>query len=245
MSDNIKPTPDGLLKWAIQNSQEGSKIDQSKLMSHEEFKEFWEKAFPDEVQALKENLQKLQERHGTTEELYYSLDRVLFIVEGIDQADWFADLNGFEVLLPYLTDGNSESRMASAWIYSNAIQNNPKVQQKFMDKIGMNRVLLTIPEESNEKAATRKFGLLSSAIRGFKPLRIQFYESNGIKVLLSMCEKFPSLYFRLTWLIGAILDEEDPEDKRVFNQFQLKELLKSKKSHIDDEELLHNVISRI
>ena len=243
--ERIKPTPDGLLKWALSNSKEGEKIDQNKLMTPEELKEFWKEAFPDEIQLLKDNLEVLKKKEGTSDEIYYSLDKVLFIVEGIDQADWFADLNGFEIVEPYLFDEDSECRMAAAWIFSNSLQNNPKVQKKFLEKIGLKKSLESIMNETVEKPLLKKFTLISSAIRSFLPLRIQFYELNGLNILINLLNKFSKLNYRFTWLIGAILDEEQQFDKEIFQKFDIKNILLNNSKEIDDDEILNNVLSRI
>ena len=246
-NDEIKQTPEGLLRWSIENSkqEEVKNVDKAKLMTHEEFKELWEQAFPDELKVLKENLKKIEDKPEKVEDLHYALDKVLFIVEGIDAADWFADLKGFELIIPYLHDSNSETRMAAAWIISNALQNNPKVQEKFKNRIGLEKILTSLEGEDVEKAAKRKVGMVMSAIRAYKPLREDFYKLDGMKYLLALCEKFPVLYSRLCWCTGAILDEEDKEDITELNKLGIKKILIDHKKDVDDDELLQTVVNRL
>ena len=246
-SDEIPQTPEGLLRWSIENStpENQAQVDNTKLMTHEEFKELWNVAFPDELKVLKENLQIIENKPTDIEQLHLALDKILFIVEGIDQADWFADLNGFELIFPYLFDANSETRMAAAWIYSNALQNNPKVQKKFQNRIGINKIISVLKGENVEKAAKRKVGMIMSAVRGYKPLKEEFYNLDGFSLLLPICEEFPSLYSRLTWFVSALLDEEDPYDKEELNKMNIKQLLLDHQQEIDDDELLDVVISRL
>ena len=247
-NDDIPQTPEGLLRWSIENSGDQplrNNDNRSQLMTHEEFKELWDIAFPDELKILKENLQVLENRPDDLEALHLALDKVLYIVEGIDQADWFADLNGFELVLPYIHDENSETRMAAAWIFSNALQNNPKVQEKFKNRIGMEKVLTTLQGETVEKAAKRKVGMIMSAIRGYKPLKEEFYHLDGFGLLLQTCREFPILYSRLTWFVSALLDEEDPYDREELNSINMKQLLLDHKNEIDDDELLDVVLSRL
>lgn len=245
--DFNKHTPEGLLRWSVANSnpEEIKNVDKAKLMTHEEFKELWETAFPDEIKVLKENVKVLENKPEKLEDLHLALDKVLYIVEGIDQADWFADLNGFEIVLPYLRDPNTETRMAAAWIISNALQNNPKVQDKFLKKIGMQKILDTLDGEDDEKPAKRKVGMISSAIRSFVPLREQFYSLNGFKKIIEITEKFPVLFSRLCWTVGSILDEENLMDKTELAKINMKEYLLSHKKEIDDDELLQTTVSRL
>ena len=248
MSDReIKHTPEGLLRWSIENSQpeEVKNVDKAKLMTHEEFKELWDSVFQDELKVLKENIKVIENKPEKVEDLHLALDKILYIVEGIDQADWFADLNGFELILPYLHDENDETRMAAAWIISNALQNNPKVQEKFQKRIGIQKILETLDGENEEKAAKRKVGMITSAIRAFKPLRVDFYKLDGMKYILALCEKFPVLYSRLCWFTGAILDEEDKEDVKELNKIGIKKILLDHKKEVDDDELLQTVVSRL
>ena len=246
-SSEIPHTPEGLLRWSIENStpENQANVDNTRLMTHEEFKELWDVAFPDELKVLKENIEIIKNKPTDIAQMHLALDKILYIVEGIDQADWFADLDGFELILPLLDDDNSETRMAAAWIFSNALQNNPKVQAKFGNRIGLEKVLSTLSAENVEKAAKRKVGMIMSAVRGFKPLKEDFYRLNGYSVLLQTCEAFPTLYSRLTWFTSALLDEEDPYDKEELSKINIKQILIDHQNEIDDDELLDVVLSRL
>lgn len=243
----MKQTPEGLLQWSIANSkpEEIKKVDKSKLMTHEEFKELWDSAFQDELKVLKENVALIKNKPEKVEDLHLALDKILYIVEGIDQADWFADLNGFELIFPYLSDENSETRMAAAWIISNSLQNNPKVQGKFQTRIGVEKILKTLEGETVEKAAKRKVGMIMSATRAFVPMRKDFYKLDGFKYIIELCEKFPTLYSRLCWFVSAILDEEDKEDVKELNKIGMKKFLLDHKKEIDDDDMIDAVIRRL
>ena len=240
----LPPNEKELLKWAIENSQDVKNIRNDHLMSHEEFKEMWNDLCPDTVQQLKDNIAKIQS-NPPVDELYLALDKLLFIVEDIDAADWFVDLHGFDTILPLLENSDAEVRMAAAWIIANTLQNNPKDQQKFIEQVGMERVMKPFQEETIEKPMIRKFSLVSNAIRGCKTLRQQFYELDGIKLMMDSCVKFKQIYFKFCWLIGAILDEEDADDKKVFQEYHLKDFLIEHKADINDNEVFENVISRM
>ena len=114
-------------------------------------------------------------------------------------------------------------------IVKNSLQNNLKVQCKFTKQVGISVLLDTLDKETVEKPMIRKFGAISSSIRGFLIMRKQFYELNGIQRLLQACAKFPVLYYRFCWLIGAILDENKPTDKAEF-QFSKNGFITSIKS---------------
>ncbi|KAH0790905.1 hsp70 nucleotide exchange factor FES1 [Histomonas meleagridis] len=240
----LPPSEKEVLKWAIENSQDVKNIRNDHLMSHEEFKEMWNDLCPDTVQQLKDNIAKIQS-NPPRDEMYLALDRLLFIVEDIDAADWFVDLHGFDIVLPLLENEDAEVRMAAAWIIANILQNNPKDQQKFTEQVGMERVMKPFQDETVEKPMARKFSLISNAIRGSKILRQQFYQLGGIKAMMDICTKFKQIYFKFCWLIGAILDENDEDDKKVFDECHLKEYLIEHKADINDDEVLENVISRM
>ena len=240
----IPPNEKELLKWAIEHSENVNNIRNDHLMSHEEFKEMWNDLCPDTVEQLKNNL-KIIRSNPNDDDMYLALDKTLFIVEDIDAADWFADLKGFDAVIPLLNNSNAEIRMASAWIISNSLQNNPKVQKKFYDQIGLQIPLQSLESETEEKPAIRKLSLISNAIRGYKDLRQQFYKLDGLSIVMNACKKFKPFYFRFCWLIGAILDDEDKDDYEVMKKLNVKEFLIKHKKDIDDNEIYSNVISKL
>lgn len=233
-----------LLQWAIQNSEDPKNVRPDHLMSPQEFKQMWEEICPDELQQLKANLETIRS-NPPEEKLLEALDRVLFIVEGIDAADWFVDLKGYELMLPLLGDPNTEKRMAAAWIISNTLQNNPKDQEKFLNQVGLHPIFEALSKETEQKPAVRLFSLISNAVRQFKPLKEMFFQEDGIKKLQEACEKFKPLYFRFTWLVGAILDEEDAEDLQKLQTANVKQYILDHTGDIDDEEMMNNVINRL
>jgi hypothetical protein len=240
----IRPNEKDLLRWAIENSQDASNVRPDHLMSHEEFKEMWNDLCPDVIKQLKDNLALIRS-NPDDEKMYLGLDRLLYLVEDIDAADWFVDLNGYTDALALMDSPNSEIRMAAAWIIANTLQNNPKVQQKFIEKVGLEPCLASFERETVEKPAIRKFSLVSNAIRAFKPLRVQFYEINGLQRLVALCERFQALQFRFCWMIGAILDEEDKDDLKVFTELKVKEFLVQHREQINDDEVFNSVVDRL
>jgi hypothetical protein len=91
----LPPNERDLLKWALENSQDPSCVRKDQLMSHEEFKEMWNELCPDVIKQLKESLARVRE-NPPKDELYLALDKLLFLVEDIDAADWFVDLNVYD-----------------------------------------------------------------------------------------------------------------------------------------------------
>lgn len=233
-----------LLRWAIQNSQDAKNIRNDHLMSHEEFKEMWNELCPDTVEQLKANLEKIRS-NPNDEEMYLALDKTLFIVEDIDAADWFADLKGYDAVVPLLESPNTEIRMAAAWIISSTLQNNPKVQKKYFEQVGLQKPIEALDKETVEKPAIRLLSLISNAVRGSPELRQQFYQFNGLQVIEKACQKFKPIYFRFCWLIGAILDEEDDNDKNILSENHIKSFLTEHKADIDDDEIFQNVVNRL
>lgn len=240
----LPPNEKELLKWAIEHSEDMSNIRNDHLMSHEEFKEMWNDLCPDTVEQLKSNI-KIIQSNPNDDEMYLALDKTLFIVEDIDAADWFVDLKGYDAIIPHIDNPNSEIRMAVAWIISITLQNNPKVQKKFYDQIGLQIPLKSLSIEKDEKPAIRKLSLISNAIRGSNELREQFYKLDGLKILMNACQRFKPFYFRFCWLIGAILDEDEKSDLEKMKNNKVKQFLIQHKDNIDDNEMYTNVISRL
>ena len=234
-----------LLRWAIENSTDAGNIRKDHLMSHEEFKEMWKDLCPDTVEELKSNLAVVRSGTATGEPLYLALDKLMFIVEDIDAADWFVDLDGYATLVPMMEDKDPEVRKAAAWIVSNTLQNNPKDQCKFADKVGLDPILESFDKEKVEEPLKRTFTLISNALRGCKMLREDFYSMDGVKRLQTKCVEFPSLFYRYCWLIGAILDDNDSDDVQVFRDKGVKAFLVEHKKEIDDEEMLKSVVDRL
>ena len=193
---------------------------------------------------MKNNLSIIRS-NPNDDDMYLALDKTLFIVEDIDAADWFVDLKGYDAVIPLLDNENPEIRMASAWIISNTLQNNPKVQKKFYDQVGLKIPLKSLESETVLKPAIRKLSLILNAVRGFKELRLQFYKLNGLEIIMSSCKKFKQFYFRFCWLIGAILDEGEKEDAKNLKKAKVIDFLKNHKKDIDDNELYSNVVSRL
>jgi hypothetical protein len=240
----IPPNERDLLKWAMEHSEDASRIRRDQLMTHEEFKEMWNELCPDVIKQLRDGL-ALVRSNPDDEKMYEALDRLLFLVEDIDAADWFVDLEGYPDCFRLMESPDPEIRMAAAWIVANTLQNNPKDQQKFMDKFGLAPVLPLFERETVEKPAIRLFSLISNAIRAFKPLRQQFYSLDGIRRVAAICNRFPKLFFRLCWLVGAVLDETDPDDNEEFQRVALKPLLLQHAEQINDEEILQSVVGRL
>ena len=241
----LPPNEKELLRWAIENSTDASNIRKDHLMTHEEFKEMWKDLCPDTVQQLKDNLAIVRSGTADTEALYLALDKLLFIVEDIDAADWFVDLDGYATVVPLMDSENTEVRKAAAWIIANTLQNNPKVQCKFADKVGLEPILESFEREQSMDPLKRKLTLISNALRGCKMLREDFYELSGIAKVQAKCEAFPALFPRYCWLIGAILDDNDGDDQDAFRRDGVKAFLANHKSEIDDDEMLESVTHRL
>jgi len=168
-----------LFRWGIENSTDGGAVRSDKLMSHKEFREMWDELSPDVVGQLKSNFAVLR-APASPDALYLALDRLLFLVEDIDTADWFIDLDGYAIVHPMLDDPDPEVRKAAAWIIANTLQNNPKCQYKFFEQVGLLGVLDSLDAEREADPAKRKFTLICNALRGCKMLREQFYDADGI-----------------------------------------------------------------
>lgn len=234
-----------LLRWALENSTDSGNVDRDKLMTHEEFKEMWKELCPDTVDQLRENLATLRSDSPTRDDIYLALDKILFIVEDIDAADWFVDLDGYATVMPMIDHEDTEVRGAAAWIISNSLQNNPKVQGKFFDKVGLAPLMESFERETAEDPLKRKISAISSAIRSFKPLREQFYELDGIKRLEKKCAGSSMLCFRFCWTISVILDDEDADDTARLRDSGVAEYLKAHAEEIGDEEVLSSVLARL
>lgn len=244
---DMKQTAEGLLKWSIKSSDPSNfgKIDREKLMSPEEFRELMDMACPDEMKMIKDNLDIIKSYPSDKEVLYKALDVILFRVEGIDQADWFADMNGFEIIYDLMEDPDPEIRMACFWIVLNATQNNPKVLEKFHNKIGVDKLLKKFEGETDFNCVKKKFGAVTCVIRGYKPSKVKFYECGGLDTLLKVCEKHNELFPRFAWFISGILNEEDKSDIEVLKKFNAKEVLQKYKKEIDEDELLQEILPKL
>jgi hypothetical protein len=111
--------------------------------------------------------------------------------------------------------------------------------------VGLEPCLASFERETLEKPAIRKFSLISNAIRAFKPLKAQFYQLHGVQRLIGLCERFPALHFRFCWMIGAILDEEDQDDLKLFSELKVREFLVGHSEQINDEDVLKTVVDRL
>jgi hypothetical protein len=99
--------------------------------------------------------------------------------------------------------------------------------------------------KNEQKIILKKFGLISSAIRGFWLLRKRFYEQNGIERMKIICSKFPELFPRFCWMIGTILDEECLEDNTFFVDGKVKEFLKENRLLINDDDIFQSTTDRL
>ena len=242
--DKIPQSQQELLMWALEHSS-GQQVDKSQLLQPEEFQKMMKQMFPDQISILKKNVEKLKQKDLSDQEIHDCLDTIAKIATPMQQANWLADLGGYELIVDFLKNPNPETRRGAGMIISLCSQNNHQVQLKYNKSPGIKKTLESLTGETDVKIARQKLVMISCLLRGCVENRIDFYRNEGFRYLLDYCQKWPQLWQSFAFMIVAILEEDNPNDSQEMNKVGLRIICIQNRHNIQKDELLKIIITKL
>ncbi|GAB4821321.1 hypothetical protein N2152v2_008367 [Parachlorella kessleri] len=183
----------GLFEWSMRHQGDGTRPSPRGLS--EEDQQWLENALKSymvdlgaRMKEIKETLDGSQTRPTTLEEKEMLLEELMELVEGIDQAKDLHTIGGLPTLLDLLQSEHSSLRWRAAEVVATCVQNNPPVQQWFMEG-GVLPLLLRLLDDEDVSCQVKGLLALGCLIRGYHPALLAFRERGGLGVLCSLLQQ--------------------------------------------------------
>ncbi|XP_042495506.1 hsp70 nucleotide exchange factor FES1-like [Macadamia integrifolia] len=184
---------EGMLQWAIgysdtaklkEAAQDVQRLSLDELKRHQlEIKELMEKMkVPSDAELMQIAVADLNNSSLSLEDRQRALQKLLLLVEPVDNANDLSKLGGLAVVILELDNSNLEIRSTSAWIIGKASQNNPVVQKQILE-LGALKKLMGMVKSSSEEEAAKALYAVSALIRGNLDGQELFYAEGGDLIL--------------------------------------------------------------
>uniref|UniRef100_A0A5B7BIV4 Putative hsp70 nucleotide exchange factor FES1 isoform X2 n=1 Tax=Davidia involucrata TaxID=16924 RepID=A0A5B7BIV4_DAVIN len=180
---------DGMLQWAVGHSDPAKLKDTAEHVQHlspdelkkrqMEIKELMEglKTLSD-AQLMQIAIDDLNNSSLPLEDHHRALQKLLILVEPIDNAIDLHKLGGLPVVIRELNSPDPEMRTTSAWILGKASQNNPVVQKRVLE-LGALIKLMKMVKSSFIEEATKALYAVSALVRNNLDAQELFYAEAG------------------------------------------------------------------
>ncbi|DBB04979.1 TPA: hypothetical protein ACH3X3_010256 [Trebouxia sp. C0006] len=185
------PAWKGLFDWSIQHqSSEGPPPKQVTPEEQKWFQEAMAQYTVDHVgrmKHIKATLDQPDETADAVQKKQDMLEELLDIVDNIDYARDLHTIGGLPTLLSLLQDSHASIRWRAAEVVATCVQNNPRVQQWFMEGGAMPKLLHLLHDE-DASCRTKALLALSCLIR-LNPLALEvFRQKRGIPQLIQAAD---------------------------------------------------------
>ncbi|CEJ80952.1 Putative Nucleotide exchange factor Fes1 [[Torrubiella] hemipterigena] len=175
MDDNKKLNE--LLRWGIQNSDEGALAEAAQSGAQQQSNltpEVLEALMggPSEADLMKASMEIITspDEEVSLENKLIAFDNFEQLIESLDNANNMANLNLWTPLLEQLSNKEAEIRKMAAWCIGTAVQNNEKTQERLLAAGGVAPLVsLAVSEAESEQVRRKAIYALSSAIRNYQP----------------------------------------------------------------------------
>ncbi|XP_050399018.1 nucleotide exchange factor SIL1 isoform X1 [Patella vulgata] len=246
VNPNKKFTRDEL-KRALKDFKAESIINPSpenidKFKSYKEIKKDFEDmniGVKTDVEIITELLDKLQKPDINDQNLKTILTDLEYYLHQIDNAVYFCDARGLEVLLRFLNHTSEAIRSETALVLGSALQSNPKAQISAVESGLLQPLIRIMSIEKSVSLRKRILYALSSLIRHFPYAQLKFIELGGLSVFSKIFEETGTevLQIKTITLLNDIilektLTENDPQETGVYkekikqyNQLNIKEAM--------------------
>eukprot|EP00271_Cylindrocystis_brebissonii_P005257 TRINITY_DN17206_c0_g1_i1.p1 TRINITY_DN17206_c0_g1~~TRINITY_DN17206_c0_g1_i1.p1 ORF type:complete len:443 (-),score=85.01 TRINITY_DN17206_c0_g1_i1:1-1329(-) len=184
--------------------------------------------------------------HLSVDEVLRALQELLQLVEPIDNANDLHTLGGLLALADVLTHSDTRVRALTAWVLGTAAQNNPKLQQQYID-IGLLSALLNLAASAvDAEESSKALFALSAAIRNHEAAQEVFYAEGGTGLLIRFMnpESDARLRRKAVILVGA-LAEQLSEDSGALNIEESQQRRKAARDQLHSKTLLDSVLSLV
>ncbi|CAF3519400.1 unnamed protein product [Adineta steineri] len=195
----------------------------AKFRGYDELKKDFE-SMNMKVQTDQEILTDLMNKLRTTdnnEDRKTILTDLEYYLHQYDNAIFFADNNGLELLMQLLntTNTNNDVRHFTSLALGAAFQGNPKVQSKGFNLNFVPYLLRLLNIETDNNIKFRLLFTLSTLLRNYPQAQMSFVEHGGIETIVKIFDETKSHYklqMRTIELMGDLIAEKDNEmnDKR-------------------------------
>ncbi|CAF1056521.1 unnamed protein product [Adineta steineri] len=195
----------------------------AKFRGYDELKKDFE-SMNMKVQTDQEILTDLMNKLRTTdnnEDRKTILTDLEYYLHQYDNAIFFADNNGLELLMQLLntTNTNNDVRHFTSLALGAAFQGNPKVQSKGFNLNFVPYLLRLLNIETDNNIKFRLLFTLSTLLRNYPQAQMSFVEHGGIETIVKIFDETKSHYklqMRTIELMGDLIAEKDSEmdDKR-------------------------------
>eukprot|EP00128_Syssomonas_multiformis_P009139 Colp12_sorted_trinity150504_noHs@17804 len=167
---------------------------------------------PTDAEKIKESRDILLSNESTKEQKELALDVLLFLVEGIDNANDMHTLEAFTPLFKIMIeDEHATVRMGATWVLCTCMQNNPKTQRQFLELGGVPYLVKALRTDSDIEVQSKAMSAASAFI-AHNPPGIQLFERmGGFKTVLQHLEDANVgdvvLKRKATWLVKSLVDK--------------------------------------
>lgn len=201
-----------ILRFAIENTTEEEQIHEP--MS-EERKKWLQQAlsgmFTDEIKIMKKKLEELESIIGSEsdedqEKKEILLEHITDLCDTIDNARDFLKIGGLKVLLHCIGNPSSEIRWRALELAATILQNNPYVQDKFLEEKLMKIFIKIAEEDESNQVRVKAIYALSCHVREHDASSAEFAASDGFSCLMkAMQSGHEKLQIKAAFLLKALL----------------------------------------
>ncbi|KAG8625744.1 hypothetical protein KVT40_006145 [Elsinoe batatas] len=168
------PGLNGLLKWSLENSEEG-RAGRSTQPPQEAARGLNAEALnrlmggPSDADLMKEAMSVIHHPDATPEDKLVAWDNFEQLIENLDNANNMSNLGLWDPLVQKLQDQDAEVRRMAAWCVGTAVQNNVKSQVKLLAVGAIPSIIDLAANDTNKAVRKKAIMALSSGVRNYQP----------------------------------------------------------------------------
>ncbi|KAK9470563.1 armadillo-type protein [Dipodascopsis tothii] len=216
---------DKLLKWSIENSQNGVASGNTESRQAAPDPEVLAQLFgaPDDSTLMKEAMVVIENPEATEEAKVIAFDNLEMLVENMDNANNLENMKLWTPLLKQLKSSSSELRKMACWVIGTAVQNNPKAQASLIAyRSAIPDLLQIAADDSSSEVKLKAIYALSSVVRNHQPSYESFKDSDGWDILITIIRQNAhssvdasanAVRARSIHLLGSVMSTEPLSEK--------------------------------
>lgn len=180
---------DGMLQWAIGHSDPAKlketaksvqRLSDDELTKRQiEIQELMERLkMPSDAELMRTAINDLNNSSISLEDRLHALEKLLVLVEPIDNANDLDKLGGLAAIITQLDNVEPVARKLAAWVLGKACQNNPVVQKRVLEFGTLPKLMKMVTSDFVEEAI-KAFFAVSALIRNNLRGQEKFYAQGG------------------------------------------------------------------
>jgi len=187
---NLSGIDTGLLRFCLEHSDGPSTNVESTIPQRDPEDYKWLREALNNLETDADRMKKLVEMiklDNSVQAKVAALEELEYLVEDLDNANDLHKLNGYEAVLTLVNDQTSaDLRYWSTWVVATVLQNNPWSQAKGLEKGTLNRLLLLLQDETEDRVLSKAVLALSALIRDQPKAVEAFLKANSLRLLAYM-----------------------------------------------------------